>query len=63
VKLLIVGLIARVGEIVAAVLVLVVEIVPERIRLVLVIDTVPERLMGSVVELCVEDPLLVVGVS
>jgi hypothetical protein len=50
VKIPIVGLIARVEEIEAAVL-------------VLVIDNVPERLVRIVVEPCVENPLLVVGVS
>jgi hypothetical protein len=46
----IVRLIASVGETEAEVLVLVVEIVPERV-------------VGIVVELCVEDMLLVIGVS
>jgi hypothetical protein len=50
VKLPIVGLIAGVRETEAGVLVLVVEIMPE-------------RLVGIVVELCAGDPMLVIGVS
>jgi hypothetical protein len=50
VKSPIVGLIASVGETKAEVLVLVVEIVPERV-------------VDIVVELCVEVPLLIISVS
>ena len=45
----IVDLIASVGETEAEVLILV--------------EIVPERVVGVVVELCAEDPLLVIGVS